>query len=394
MHLILKVLNLKIFYDKVLFLLLIFGSGATYYAFERFSMSTIYEIFGSSLIIYLTFKYSTSKEEKLKNFYLFLVPVSQFLMLTNRWNNFHYFLIPFIFQIINKRDIKYIFKNVYFFFGNTLGVILFLGHTKLIYGIYTLSQSSIYPPLTESLIGSRLQKFLNFSNLFDNFIFATKYLFITCFSFEFGIFYFSSIIFASTYFLIIYIIKKRYKLFFILIITYVIPFLPILIFENHGTSYGFRYLFSLIPINLYLYFKDFQNHKFLHSYLVLFSFFGVIAQLFFETSEYSSLSEFTIVNSFNSNSAYSNPDMLTGIFKSIFFQSSYLKIIFTSFLGIFILKFLNLFVNIFQLVNDLYYVDDKLNEHLTNVISFSWLYMFLILAIVFISLKSLHLKPK
>ena len=43
--------------DKILLTLLFFGSGVSYYAFERFSMTHVYEVFISSLIIYLSTNY-------------------------------------------------------------------------------------------------------------------------------------------------------------------------------------------------------------------------------------------------------------------------------------------------------------------------------------------------
>ena len=91
------------------------------------------------------------------------------------------------------------------------------------------------------------------TNNLINIIIAIKYLLTTCFSPEFGIFYFSAIIFSSFYFLFHYLLNKRFYEFLFLTFFYIIPFLPILIFENHGTSYGFRYLFTLAPLNLVIY---------------------------------------------------------------------------------------------------------------------------------------------
>lgn len=50
--------------DSLTILLLLIGSGVSYYAFERFSMTPIYEVFAVSLIMYL----STFKNRK--NFFL------------------------------------------------------------------------------------------------------------------------------------------------------------------------------------------------------------------------------------------------------------------------------------------------------------------------------------
>ena len=46
--------KLDIEYKNNLLLLMIFGTGVSYYAFDRFSMSHIYEFFGTSFLIYLS----------------------------------------------------------------------------------------------------------------------------------------------------------------------------------------------------------------------------------------------------------------------------------------------------------------------------------------------------
>ena len=83
-----------------------------------------------------------------------------------------------------------IFKSFYYFLGNFVGATLFLIHTKLLYGIFTFSQKSIYPS-SDWVVNERLQNFLESENLVENIFLSLKYLLITCFSPEFGIFYFS-----------------------------------------------------------------------------------------------------------------------------------------------------------------------------------------------------------
>jgi hypothetical protein len=366
-------------------ILLTLGSGVTYYAFERFSMSTIYEFFSVCLILYLVSRVYNSEENRI---YIFLLPVVQFIMLTNRWNNLHFFLIPVIYGLLYKKPLKVVFKNFYFYIGNITGVLLFLAHSKMLYGIYTLSQQSIYPS-SDWVVNERLQNFLQLENLFENIIIAIKYLLTTCFSPEFGIFYFSAIIFSSFYFLFHYLLNKRFYEFLFLTFFYIIPFLPILIFENHGTSYGFRYLFTLAPLNLVIYFKEFLNHKLLTRYLVLFSIFGIFSQLFFETTPLTSLSEGTILNSFNSLSPYSNPTYLYGLFSSFLVLSAYLKIIFTSFAGVLLIKFINLFFNFEKFLNDIYQVDAQLSNLLYSIDNFSWLLLISTVILILLSSRSL-----
>ena len=159
-------------------------------------------------------------------------------MLLNRWNNLHLFLIPLIYIYLNNKNIKTIYKNITYYIGLVVGTGLFLLHTYLLYGIFTFFQRDIYPS-TGWAVTERLSRFYDLSNLTENILLVWKYFINTWFSKEFGIFYFSSIVFSSLIFLFYFLYKKKYSLFLILFIFYAIPFLPVLVFENHGTSYGF-----------------------------------------------------------------------------------------------------------------------------------------------------------
>lgn len=366
-------------------LLFTFGSGVTYYAFERFSMSTIYEFFSISVVLFISHKV---KDANVKAYYIFFLPVVQFIMLTIRWNNLHLFLIPIFYLLLFKENLNILFRNVVFYLGNLVGIFIFLLHTKLLYGIYTFSQRSIYPT-GEWVVNQRLEKLIDFSNLSESILISIRYLLVTCFSFEFGIFYFSAIVFVSFYFLASYLSNKNYKLFFVLGLFYLIPFLPILVFENHGTSYGFRYLFTIIPINLIIYFKEFSDVKPLSSYLFIFSIFGILSQLFFESTSMSSLSEFTIQNSFGSYSPYSNPTYLIGVFESMIEISAYLKIFFTSFVGVFLVKSINSIIDFETLLTRYYVVDEKLSKLLDSFESYSWIYLIFTILLLLYSSKIL-----
>ena len=81
-----KNLNINLFHLLIISL----GSGVSYFAFERFSMSHVYEFFGQTLLLYLLFKMETS--ESRKNIYLFLIPILVFLVFSIRWSNYHVFL--------------------------------------------------------------------------------------------------------------------------------------------------------------------------------------------------------------------------------------------------------------------------------------------------------------
>ena len=383
-----KIINVKNINDSGKIILFTLGSGISYYAFERFSMSAVYEFFSICLIFFVVNKIYNLKNLKYQNSIIFLLGVVQFLMLLNRWNNLHLFLIPLIYIYLNNKNIKTIYKNVTYYIGLVVGTGLFLLHTYLLYGIFTFFQRDIYPS-TGWAVTERLSRFYDLSILTENILLVWKYFINTCFSMEFGIFYFSSIVFSSLIFLFYFLYKKKYSLFLILFIFYAIPFLPVLVFENHGTSYGFRYLFTIIPVNIIIYFKEFSKNKLLTIYLMTFSIFGLFSQLFFESTNLVSLSETTIVNSFDSMSPYSNPDYLTGLLKSLLMPNAYLKIIFTSFLGVFLIKFINLFTSFEDFVSNYYVIDEQLFELISSVNRFSWIYFILTLIFILFGIKNL-----
>ena len=120
-----------------------------------------------------------------------------------------------------------------------------------------------------------------------------------------------------------------------------------------------------------------------------FSIFGLFSQLFFESTSLVSLSETTIVNSFDSMSPYSNPDYLTGLLKSLLMPNAYLKIVFTSFLGVFLIKFINLFTSFEDFVSNYYAIDEQLFELISSVNSFSWIYFILTLIFILFGIKNL-----
>ena len=87
--------DLKIKYDNKLLLIAIFGTGITYYSFDRFSMSHIYEFFGTSFLIFLSTKSLKQKDHIKSNIIYLSLGFLIFLFLTVRWINYLYFLIPF-----------------------------------------------------------------------------------------------------------------------------------------------------------------------------------------------------------------------------------------------------------------------------------------------------------
>ena len=189
--------------------LFVLGSGVTYYAFERFSMSHVYEFFSFIFLMYLCFKY----EEKNLSSLEFLIPFVTFFFLLLRWSNYHLFLIPFFyFSIFNISSKKKLFMKPYYIFGFLAGAVLFLIHTKFLYGLYTFNPSNIFL-IVENRLSENYEQLRDLSQLPENILLSLNTLFIMLFSQEFGLFYFSPIIFIGFIFLIYFLYKKKFQIF-------------------------------------------------------------------------------------------------------------------------------------------------------------------------------------
>ena len=93
----LSLTKLKISFNKIYLSLFIFGTGVTYYAFDRFSMSHIYEFFSVCFVIYLSTKIIT--ENRTNNSNYFLLGFLMYVFLAIRFTN--YLLIMYSSNFIN-----------------------------------------------------------------------------------------------------------------------------------------------------------------------------------------------------------------------------------------------------------------------------------------------------
>ena len=374
--------SLKIAFSNNLLLLSIFGTGISYYSFDRFSMSHIYEFFGTSFLIYLSTK-SLKEEDLFKLRYLnFLLGFLMFFFLSIRWTNYLYFFIPLVIYLISGRKINKLYFKVSFLLGWFIGLALFLYHTKYLYGIYTLNQTPIVLSV-ENSFSTNFSRFFDLNLFAENMVFLFKGLGVIVFSQEFGVFFFAPIVFISFVLVIYLIINKNYLLSLILVFIYLIPFMSIVVVQNTAFSYGYRYLFVLIPINLILYFKYLNDYKMLRLYLYIFSILGFLLYLFFETSQWTSLADGYVVNSFGMNTRYANPEYLSGLPKAFLDLNVYLHIMFTSFLGVLILKVIYIVSDPVVIFSKFTEITPEISDLISNSIEFSWyklifLYLFVI----------------
>ena len=380
--------NLEIRHNKALLLIGIFGTGVSYYSFDRFSMSHIYEFFATSFLIYLSTKSINEKNKSKLNYINFSLGFLMFLFLTIRWINYLYFLIPMVVFLISKTSIKKIYTKVAFISGSLSGLILFLIHTKYLYGIYTLNQAPILLSI-ENSFSANYSRFFNLDMFFENIVFLLHGMKIIFFSQEFGIFFFAPILFLSFVFFLFALIDRHYLLAFSLLILYITPFMSVIVTQNTAFSYGYRYLFVLIPLNILLYFKYLDDFKIVKSYLYVFSVIGFVLYLFFETTQGTSLSDGYVINSFGMNTRYSNPNYLSSLPEALLSLNAYMHILFTSFFGVLIIKFLNIFTDPISFFNKFTEITPEISNLVFDSIKFSWyrllfLYLFVVYFLNFI----------
>ena len=142
-HLMKKTLTLmKIKYNFNLLLLFYLGSGVTYFAFERYSMSHSYEVFTASLVFYFSAKYYSNDKS---NKYAFLIPLSIMLGLLVRWVNYYVIFLPLVIKLLMrvKRD-KILLRERYFYVSSILSLLIFSFMSYQIYGVVTFDPQFVY----------------------------------------------------------------------------------------------------------------------------------------------------------------------------------------------------------------------------------------------------------
>ena len=139
------------------------------------------------------------------------------------------------------------------------------------------------------------------TNFLDFIITNLTNLFIILFTKEFGIFWFSPIIFIGLLVnLILIFLEKNRKPLFISLFIYAQTFAIVLMWKSTAASYGFRYLFNLVPLSiiLFIFFKSKYKYKIIDYYILIFSIIGILSLFFFETTEMTQLSTEDQLNSF------------------------------------------------------------------------------------------------
>tara|TARA_Y100000389_G_scaffold203579_1_gene252438 strand:+ start:8283 stop:9866 length:1584 start_codon:yes stop_codon:yes gene_type:complete len=327
---------------NLLFLILAFlGSGLSYYAFERYSMTHVYEVFTISLIFYLTINVQQDKSKR--DFYIFLIPLVICLGILVRYTNYYIILLPFIFKNLFFKNDKSLFtkKDIKFLgFSSVIALYVYYFFTKNIYGIFTINPSTLY------MDNSILTNFLSeLNNPIQFIILNIKSTFIILFSQEFGIFWFSPIIFFGIVSIIFNYRNAGFLLTFCIFCSFIQNIVVVIMWQSTASSYGFRYLLSLVPLSVIIFYSLENNYfkKLSMKYISIFSCFGLLSVLFFESTFATELSTVEVLNSFGNNTLYTNPNYLFGFVTSLINFEAYLNIFGNSFLFAIILKFLLVF---------------------------------------------------
>lgn len=328
---------LKIHFNKFLLLIIFGGSGITYYAFERFGMTHVYEVFGLSLLINLLCKFYLNLNFK-KNIYSIYIPLILTICFLTRMSNYYIFFVPFIVKklIIDTgfKEVEHLTKSKYFW-GSTLISIFFYSQLSYsLYGKFTINPQIVY--------GSNVtieNIYQSHGSLFELFSSLVKTLYIIVLSNEFGIFWVSPIIFLG--FISVLIKNNKFSFTNLLIfLCFAQNFFIIHLWQALGSSYGFRYLYSITPLSILLYYIYLEKFKILRNYLFLFSIFSLLSLLFFETTTLTQLATSDVTNSFGKIIRYSQPQYVRGLFMSFIEMESYLIIFTTSFVGVVFFKIL------------------------------------------------------
>jgi len=351
--------------NKKLFASLFFSGGLIYFSFERFSMTHIYEVLSVCILLKLSRDFSNQSKEKKIPFLLGLLSV---LFINIRLVNYFLLLTPvFYFLIFSKKDsLKTLFTNGYYYIGLSLGAsITYLLQINL-YGFFSLNPSTIYNP-SNSKLDNFLSEEVYSKTGAETATFVFNSLKTIIFSNEFGILFVTPVLVFGLPLIFKMLFKKNYASFLITSIIFSIPFGIVLLWQTTASSFGYRYLYVLVPYAMLLINSNLKIDKF--SKIIYFlSTFSFLTYLFFETSPGTSLSE--QINKFGILHKYSAPNYIKEMMVSAFQLNSYLHIIFTSFLGVIIIKFFIFIIGKLELIN---IIDNLgyLNEDVYELIDYS-----------------------
>ena len=298
----------------------------------------------------------------------FLIGFCSVFFLLIRLSNYFLLITPFFYYIITKKikHLKKLLKNIYYYLGVMIGALLFIVLNLRLYGKFTLSPISIYNP-SNTAVENFLINEVSSRTFVEFFYFIIKSLQIILISNEFGLVVITPTLFISLLFIVMFIFKKQYYAFLFSFLIYSIPFGTVVLWQSTASSFGYRYLYVLIPYSILIIVENLDS-KIIPKVIYFLFFISVVMYLFFETSNGTSLSRQT--NTFGRMHSYVAPEYISEVINSISSVSSYLHIIFTSFFGVFIIKLFILFIGKLTLISTIEKFN-YLNQDVLDLIEYS-----------------------
>ena len=288
-------------------------------------MTHVYEVFASSLIIFLTLKFSVTNLRRKQNLFSFLIPLSVLIGILCRWTNYYLFLLPIVVNYIYLKKFSYsnkLLENKFFYISIASSILSFMYLSKLIYGVVTYNPQFIYS-------SNRLGEFIEINmNFVLNNIKNTTLIFT---SNEFGIIWTAPCIAIAILICMVQLFKKRDVLInLISLLMFLQVFSVVLIWSTTASSYGYRYLYSLIPYSIFYIYSSIENIQSskVFKLLIGLSIIGLISYIFFETTTFTQLNVEPVTNSFGKPNV---PLLSTTLFnrclvlKSLFVLEAYMK---------------------------------------------------------------------
>lgn len=288
-----QVLNEVFMLNRTVVVLAVVSSGVLYYVLGRFMMSHGMEFFASAATIYFVHRLLKQEKTKVILLYSILIGFITTLGLWIRPSNYHMLLLPFIsylfFSVLlhHKVNIKIIFYIIAAIFISLLPFFYFSDY---------FFHSII--PSTTAVYGRDLMQEMGMPNgILNKFLYVlslTPNLLLVFFSSEIGILYSSPIIvlgiIGAIYFFIQKYKQNKSSLLWIFSLTFIyfaFPFAIVLVWKTTASDYGYRYLFSLIPLSLlffgYMYVKV-SSKRYLKLLVYLLFIIGVLNLFFYKTT--------------------------------------------------------------------------------------------------------------
>lgn len=394
----LKLLNFQ--HKTMDLIILILGVGISYYAFERFSMTHVYEAFSSTMLIYFSIKFYKNKDKYSAS----LIPIIAVVGFSVKWVHYYFFVIPLVVKLMFFSDKEYKLRNLkQFWVSSFFSFSVFLLTNKMIYGVFTINPAYVY--LSDSSRNVKMEDLDGFwRNSFEiSYEFISRFINIL-FTQEFGLLWFSPILFFGTILSIAYLLqalnKNRNEIYsaFLLSLSFAQVIFITILWQSPGSAYGFRYIYNLFPLAIVLYYFYKSKYKFnkLHNIILVLSLFSFVSTIFFESTELTQLSLEPELNSFGIMSNYTERYYLKGYVQSFLEIDSYLKLFITSFLGATILKLFLFFYSpniVFDFLDSAGLPSDNENfVYLVNKLEFVDISYFIVVLILVIILFQYFIK--